>query len=119
MPDADDAFSIARLGWGAALLVRPREVSGLVESGEVGEKLAVAARILGARHVLQTFAERRWPASGLRRAGATIDGIHAVVMAAVAVPSTSARGPALTSSLIATGLALEQALVPERHEAGR
>lgn len=119
MPTANDALSIARLGWGAALLARPRAVSGLAEGHPAGEKMAIAARVLGARHILQAAAERRWPASGLRRVGAAIDALHAVVMAAVAVPTSAARGPALASSVIAAGLAYEQATVPERHEAGR
>lgn len=119
MPNGDDVLSIARLGWGAALLVRPRTVSGLAEGHPAGKKVAIAARILGARHIMQTAAERRWPASGLRRVGAAIDGIHAVVMTGVAVLPTSARGPALVTAGLAAGLCVEQIVVPERHEAGR
>jgi hypothetical protein len=119
MPDFDDAVSLARVSWGLTLLARPRAVSGLGETHPAGEPMAVAARILGARHVLQTFAERRWPSRGLRRVGAGIDGIHAVVMGGLALLPVAGRRDALITATVAAALAVEQLTVPERHEAGR
>lgn len=119
MPDFDDAVSLARVSWGLTLLARPRAVSGLGENHPAGEPMAVAARLLGVRHVLQAFAERRWPARGLRRVGAGIDGIHAVVMGGVALLPTAGRRDALITAAVAAGLAAEQLALPERHEAGR
>jgi hypothetical protein len=62
---------------------------------------ALAARVLGARHVLQSLAQRsgRFP-----RAGAIVDALHATSMFALAAADTERRRPALIDGSIAAAL---------------
>lgn len=62
---------------GIALLTRPRALVADLSGQPVDEKLAIYARILGARHLVEAAIMARWPTPTVVRTGAAVDAIHA------------------------------------------
>ncbi|GAB6902968.1 hypothetical protein JCM9957A_60600 [Kineosporia succinea] len=94
---------MAGAAFGAALLLRPREVIRAVGADPELPGLVVAARVLGARHVVQAVGLTVKP--GLVSTPASlIDGLHATSMVALAAISPSYRRVALVSAGVAGAL---------------
>jgi hypothetical protein len=77
----------ARTAVGIALLTRPRALLTTVSGQPVDEKVAIYARILGARHLVEAAVLWRWTTPTVVRTGAAIDAIHA----ASALPLVKSR----------------------------
>lgn len=97
-----------RLTYGAALLVRPGTLLGDLDGHPAGDGLVVAARVLGARNMLQSVMEARFRQPVVRRAGAIVDAIHVVSMLAFAATGGERRRPALLSAAVAGALCIEE-----------
>ena len=112
---------VAARGWGAgtavlgaAMLIRPKAVAGLVSSGASSPN-PVIVQVLGARQLLQGAAVlartgRRWLLAG----GAVVDALHAASMLGAAQWWPRYRQPALTSAAVAAGSAVVGALISRR-----
>jgi hypothetical protein len=90
-------------GWGAALLIDPRRVLRATGADPELAGAVGAARVLGARHLLQAAVLAARPGPTARWAAA-IDGLHVCSMLALAVVAPSYRRPALASAQVAAGL---------------
>jgi hypothetical protein len=102
-PAAVKAATVLGAAWGAALLISPERMLRAtgVDPGLPGA--VVAARVLGARHLLQSAIVAARPGPTARWA-AVIDGLHASSMLALAVIAPSYRRPALASAQVSAGL---------------
>jgi len=76
----------------------------------VDDRVRRAARALATRNIVTSAILASTPSRRIRLAVATIDGVHAASMIAVALASESYRRPALVSAAMATTLALVTAL---------
>lgn len=99
---------------GAAMVIRPRAVAGLVSSG-ASSPSPVIVQVLGARQLLQgvaVMASRGRPS--LLTVGSVVDGLHAASMLAAARWWPRYRQPALTSAAVAGSSAVIGALLRRR-----
>ncbi|QEC46407.1 hypothetical protein FSW04_01640 [Baekduia soli] len=95
-----------RATWGAALLLAPDVVLGIIGQGRVDTRTRRVTQVLGGRELLQgLLASRHCSRSWVLR-GAAVDGTHAVTMLALAVRRPASRRPATASALAATSLAV-------------
>jgi hypothetical protein len=98
------AANVARVGWGSALLLSPESVLRLAGGSPNDPRWRTAARVLGARHLLQA-----WIAGGRDRhsiAIASIDAVHATIAFGFAACSGRYRRLACLDGAIATMFAL-------------
>ena len=96
---------LARAGWGCALLLAPERVLRLGGRPAPPPALVTAARILGARQVLQALVTARWPTGSVARASAVVDCLHAATDLGYAAVTARQRPIALLDAAIAAGLA--------------
>jgi hypothetical protein len=96
-------LSLLGAGFGAALLLRPRAVLSAVGADPDLPGLIPAARILGARHLVQGVILAVAPAR-VARWSASIDGLHAASMYGLAVVAPDYRRAALVSAGVASAL---------------
>jgi hypothetical protein len=121
-----DALSALRTVYGAGLLLAPSTALQRVARARVDRTALAAARILGARHLVQAVVLGRNPARAALLAGAGIDISHAASMAAVARWSRErshhrlAAGNARAAALFAAGgaVAFVNASISCQSEAG-
>jgi hypothetical protein len=66
--------------------------------------VSIAARVLAARHVVETVILARHDTTRTRAAIGVVDALHAISMAVLAVARPDQRGPALVSGTLTTGL---------------
>jgi hypothetical protein len=106
----------ARLGLGAVLVARPRLPVRLAGSPGRGEE--VAARVLGARYVLQAGAGAVVPGRWGRPLDAAVDLVHAATMLGLAAASPTHRRLATASAAAAMAFAAADLRVDAaaRHE---
>jgi hypothetical protein len=95
-----------RLGYGAALLLRPRGVARTLTGAELDRRAVITARALGVRHLVQGAAMVVGGGHEQRRAGRAVDLLHAASMSALAAWSPGRTRVALTDGVVATALAL-------------
>jgi hypothetical protein len=88
-----------RIGYGLILLARPGLLAGS-PTATGAPPMKVVVRILGARHVLQGAVSAIRPTSGVRRAGAALDALHAATDLLYGA-ATSRWAPAATDAAIA------------------
>ena len=99
------AATAVRAGWGLGLLVAPsRVVRGM--GGEPDGAARVVARVLAARHLMQSAVLARSRSPLLRRGGAAVDALHGLSMLGLAVVDRSRRRPALLDAGLATAFAV-------------
>ena len=96
---------VGQLLAGAFLLARPGPVTARIAGAPSTEPPVWLVRVLGARMAVQGLTEAVWPTRRAARCGATVDLLHALSMAAVAVGSRRFRRPALTSMAVAAASA--------------
>ncbi len=98
-------FAAGRLVWGIALLVAPRRIYR-VASGSAGTSgTTTVVRVLGVREAAQASFGVAAPTPFVLAAGATVDGVHALTMLAVAL-SRRYRRPAVAAAGVAFGFTL-------------
>ena len=97
-------MSVAGLGAGVALLVRPAEVAAAIAPAFPRERLWVA-RVLGARLIVQHALVLAAPTAAGIRLSAAVDGLHAASMLPVLLLPRYRRA-ALVSGGLAAGYAL-------------
>lgn len=112
--------TVAARGWGAgtavlgaAMLIGPRVVAGLVSSG-ASSPSPVIVQVLGARQLLQGVAVMARPGRRLLLGGSVVDVLHAGSMLAAARWWPRYRQPALTSAAVAAGSAVVGGLISRR-----
>ncbi len=71
-------IELMRVTWGAALVIAPAAVLARVHGVRVDRKALVVARILGARHLLQTLLSGINPSPEKLAAGVWVDSVHAL-----------------------------------------
>ena len=71
-------IELMRVAWGAALVIAPAAVLARVHGVRVDRKALVVARILGARHLLQTLLSGINPSPEMLAAGVWVDSVHAL-----------------------------------------
>lgn len=96
-----NSAAVLGAGYGAALLIAPRQVLTVVGADPSQSGAVLAARILGARHLAQATLADRIP-----RGAALIDGVHAASMLALAAAAPEHRRAALSSAAAAAVLAV-------------
>ena len=84
-------IELLRGGWGAAMLVAPRQVMQAMDV-RVDAKSMVIGRILGARHLTQAALSGFRPSPEVLAMGVWVDTVHALT--ALALASADASGPA-------------------------
>lgn len=95
-------LAFARGAWGAALLIAPKRF--LASDTQSSETVRTAARVLGARQLVESALLLREPERPPPRWAIGVDLIHAASMLAVAAGSRRLRPDALRSAAIAGAL---------------
>ncbi|HET8717918.1 MAG TPA: hypothetical protein VFM50_09220 [Nocardioidaceae bacterium] len=101
-----------RLALGAVELLAAHRVARLAGAADHRAGVTTTARVLGARHLAQAVATRRVARTGrlttaqAHRAGAAVDGLHALSMLGLAAVASGVRRPALCSAAVAGTLAV-------------
>lgn len=99
-------FAAGRLVWGIALLVAPRRIYRAASGSAGTSGTAAVVRVLGVREAAQASLGLAAPTPFVLAAGATVDGIHALSMLAVAALSRRRRRPAVAAAGVAFGSTL-------------
>ena len=99
------ALIVVRTIAGGALLFAPRRIVGSLPGRRSDPLTLTAARVIGARDLVEAAMLGNRPTRRRVRIGAGIDAIHSATMVAVAVASPKYRAPALSSALGALALA--------------
>lgn len=94
-----------RLGYGLALLIEPRGLARALTGAELDRRAVIAARVLGARQLLQGSAMVIGGSDQMRRAGRATDLLHAASMYVLAAWSPGRTRTALSDAVVATALA--------------
>jgi hypothetical protein len=97
--------SLARAGYGAALLCTPGYMIAAITGCPASRRARITARVLGARHLAQAAICGAMPVRGLIEAGTAVDGLHAASMFALAGTDRQNRAALLADALIATAFA--------------
>jgi len=101
--------TLARAGYGVALLTVPGALIGLTGAAP-GRRECAVARLLGVRHLVQAgltvVAQRADPGNSvLLGGGAAVDLLHAASMLALGAVDDAVRRTALTDAAVETALA--------------
>jgi len=96
---AGRTLQVIRAGYGAALLLAPGFAVRLATGRPSSRRTRSTARVLGARHLVQTALTAAAPQSSVFALGGQVDTLHAVSMVLLAVVSRSGRRLALTDAL--------------------
>jgi hypothetical protein len=94
-------IELMRAGWGAALLLAPREVLSQVPGVQIGPKALVVARILGIRHLVQASFSGVRPTPEILAAGVWVDLVHSLTALGLAVTDHRHVRAALADSVVA------------------
>jgi hypothetical protein len=97
--------TVARAGWAAVLLLAPQRVLGVGGQPAIPAPAVVVARVLGARHLLQSALTAAAPTGSLLAAGAAVDAVHAGTDVGLAAVSPRWRRIALVDAVIAAAFA--------------
>ncbi len=100
-----------RVIWGVVLLVTPGRALALLGGADDGHLARGVMRILGARHLLEAVAERRY-GRRVRAIAAAVDGVHAASAVGFAVVDRRWRRAALADAAVATAFAVMGTLEP-------
>lgn len=103
-------MSVARAGYGAALLHDPGPMITALTGAPVSGRERAVARVLGARQVAQAAVCGLAPTRGLIQAGGAVDAVHAASMLALAGAKPRLRRALLAETAIAVVLALAAAV---------
>lgn len=95
------SLSLARAGYGAALLCAPGAVIGLCTGGPASPRARTVVRVAGARHLAQAAITVRAPSAFVLAIGAQVDLAHAVSMLALAAGHRPMRRAELADGLAA------------------
>ena len=90
-----------RAAYGAALLALPARIVRAYGGDPTDGPTMVAARVLGARHLLQAIVTGDDPGRVRRVGGAIVDALHAASMFALAKVDPGRRKPALVDGSVA------------------
>jgi hypothetical protein len=93
-------LEVVRAAYGAAELLAPGAVEGLLLGRRPDERARRVIRLLGARHLVQAIATARG-GPALHRLGGGVDAIHAATMAVLAAADRRRRHPAALNAAIA------------------
>jgi hypothetical protein len=96
----------ARFLYGTILLLSPTRALGRLARAPVDRRTAVAARVLGARELVQAELVRRHPGRRAQLISAGVDGLHAATMFGLAAADRDRRTLALHNGATAGALAL-------------
>lgn len=99
------SMSIARAGYGGALLCVPGPMITALTGAPVSGRVLAVARVLGARQLAQAAVCGLAPARGLIQAGAVVDGLHGASILALAGEKPRLRRALLAETVIAAALA--------------
>lgn len=94
-----------RAGYGAVLLLAPRRFLAAGTRPPIPAFAVAVARVLGARHVLQSIVTVAVPTGRVAGAGAALDALHGSTGVALAALSPRWRRIALADAALATVLA--------------
>jgi hypothetical protein len=95
------AIRLLRAAYGAALLAVPGRIVRAYGGEPSDGPTMVAARVLGARHLLQAALTGDDPGPVRRVGGAVVDALHAASMFALAKVDAGRRRPALVDGSVA------------------
>ena len=99
-------LQVARVGYGAALLLAPGQAIRLSTGRPAGHRTRSVARVLGVRHLVQAAVTAGvGPSAELLGLGAAVDITHAASMAGLALADRGVRRVTLTDALIETAFA--------------
>lgn len=97
-----------RTAYGAVLLAAPRALLESAARNRIDRAALVFARVLGVRQLMEALLiTERGPQGRWARAGAAVDGLHAVTTLALAVAKPARRRLALANAFVAIVLAPE------------
>lgn len=94
-------MSAARAGYGAALLFVPARLLALGTGSPLPGSAVAVARVLGARHLVQSTVTVARPTGWIVRAGAVVDTLHGSSQVGLAAISPRWRRVALADAAIA------------------
>jgi hypothetical protein len=92
-------LQLIRAGYGAVLVLAPGPAIRLATGREPSRLMRRTARLLGARHLVQTMLTAVAPVPGTYAVGGQVDSVHATSMLLLAAVSRSGRRAALTDAL--------------------
>jgi hypothetical protein len=95
-------IELLRGGWGAALLVAPDRVLGVVHGLDVDTKSRVVARILGARQLTQAVLSGFRPSPEVLAMGVWVDTVHAITALGLAAVDRHRFRAGATDTVIAS-----------------
>jgi len=90
---------VIRASYGVALLLAPGQAIRLATGRPPSRRACRVARLLGARHLIQTVLTATAPRPETFAIGGQVDTLHAASMLLLAAVSRSGRRPALTDAL--------------------
>ena len=96
---AGRALQVVRAGYGVTLILMPGPVIRMATGRPPSGRACLTARLLGARHLVQTALTAAAPWPGTFAIGGQVDTLHAASMVLLAAVSRSGRRPALTDAL--------------------
>jgi len=99
---------LARAGYGAALLIAPGPMIGVVTGQPPSKRARQVARILGVRHLAQAAITALNPGPEVVALGVVVDLLHAASMFAFAAVVPDLRTAELADALAATALAVTE-----------
>ncbi|MGO4604317.1 hypothetical protein [Terrabacter sp. 2YAF2] len=113
------ALEVGRAAYGISGLVAPARLASREFGGVPGRATVGVARVLGVRQLAQAVAVVVAGVPAAHRAGAVVDGLHAVSMVLWAAATRRDRRYYVTSAALATSLAvLESQVGRRRHRVG-
>jgi hypothetical protein len=99
-------LTVARVFWGAALLLAPSSVIGDLPRGRIDRSSRLVARLLGARQLAEAVFTGRHRSRRAMLAGAAVDATHAATCAALGLMRPDRRRLALSNAATATAFAV-------------
>jgi hypothetical protein len=98
-PGPGYALQVARAGYGLALVLAPGPLIRLAAGRPPSRRACWTARVLGARHLVQTALTAAAPQPAVFAVGGRVDTLHATSMLLLAAVSRGGRRAALTDAL--------------------
>jgi hypothetical protein len=99
---------LARAGYGAALLIAPGPIIGVVTGQPPSRRARQVARVLGVRHLAQAAISALNPGPEVVALGVVVDLLHAASMFAFAAAVPDLRRAEFADALAATALAVAE-----------
>ncbi len=98
-PGPGHVLQVIRAGYGLALVLAPGPLIRLATGRPPSRRTCWTARVLGARHLIQTALTAVAPQPAVFAVGGQVDTLHATSMVLLAAVSRSGRRAALTDAL--------------------